>query len=343
MFYLKIMEKENVFMAESLLQGTGVSVVDAARLVRNILDARRFVEEATAIEFCHKLIDVGKRNLRTSEMTFAKGLELFIHTKDYLRKDSLRDIKYLSKRLLKFNAEFANKNFSEFTPSNCETWLAQTFTSPSQFNKARTTLHSIFEFALRREWCDRNPMKLVERKKVVENEIKPLTLAQTKRLLKTSQTDKFKKCTAGVAILALAGIRPNEVRRLKWNDIDFAENSITVRSQCSKTGGVRQVEICTSLKNLLRTNYLGDENGSICPPNWQHLWKNLRDTSGFKNSWQQDVLRHTYASFFAKHFQDLPRLQVNMGHRDQSLLRSRYVNMTGISKHDAKKFFSKTH
>ena len=60
----------------------------------------------------------------------------------------------------------------------------------------------------------------------------------------------------------------------------------------------------------------------------------------FERRWVQDVLRHTYASFHAKNYADLPRLQLNMGHRDLSLLRSRYINMRGISRVEAKSFFN---
>lgn len=339
MSILNTMKDEKFFIAESLLSGTEISIIDAARLIRNILDAYKANSKQTAIEFCHKVINTGKRNLRTKEMNFANGLEIYIKSKTHLRIDSLRDIKYLSTRLLKAIPIFAKRNFSEFTTNDCEMWLNKTFSSRNQFNKARTMLHALFEFALRREWCDKNPIKFIERKKIIEKEIKPLTLVQTKHLLKTSQSKQLKKCIAGVAILTLAGIRPKEVRRLKWSDIDLNENSITIRSQCSKTGGVRQVEICTSLKKLLKRINISDTNSFICPRNWPQLWKNLRDVSGFKGIWQQDVLRHTYASFFAKHFQDMPRLQLNMGHHNQSLLRSRYVNMNGISKADAKAFF----
>lgn len=78
----------------------------------------------------------------------------------------------------------------------------------------------------------------------------------------------------------------------------------------------------------------------ICPPNWRRKWKNIREISGFKGVWVQDVLRHTYASYHAKKFHDLPRLQVNMGHRDLSLLCSRYINMRGISNVEAESFFN---
>ena len=209
--------------------------------------------------------------------------------------------------------------------------------SASQFNKGRSFLHAIFEFAIRREWCDKNPIKLIERKKVVEKEIIPLKLSETKRLIKTARNESPKYAMVA-ALLVYAGIRPREVRKLSWRDIDTEENTITVRSQCSKTGGVRHVEISPVLNSLLIVNK-SETHSSVCPADWQRRWRKIRDNSGFKGHWVQDVLRHTYASYFTKRYSDLPRLQLNMGHRDLSLLRSRYVNMQNISKADAKEFF----
>ena len=82
------------------------------------------------------------------------------------------------------------------------------------------------------------------------------------------------------------------------------------------------------------------ESPRVCPRNWNRRWRKIRQESGFGERWVQDVLRHTYASHHAKHFRDLPRLQLNMGHRSQSLLRSRYVNMRGLSKCESSRFFN---
>ena len=128
------------------------------------------------------------------------------------------------------------------------------------------------------------------------------------------------------------------MRRLSWRDIDLAENAITVRAQCSKTGGARQVEIPAALKRILLARKAAP-NTPICPRNWSKHWRKIRDDSGFKGAWVQDILRHTYASYHAKRYANLPRLQLNMGHRDTALLRSRYVNMRGISKSEATAFF----
>ena len=110
-----------------------------------------------------------------SSASFLNGFKQYLEGKCHLRSDSIRDIRYLGKRLIKSNPELSKCNFSEFSVSECEKWLSQTFSTPSQFNKARTMFHGLFEFALRREWCDKNPIKLIERRRIIEKEITPLS------------------------------------------------------------------------------------------------------------------------------------------------------------------------
>ena len=325
--------------AQEVLGKAKVSVLDSARFVRNILDAKPSDSKLTDAQFVLKVIDAGLRNIRAKEMSIFDGFALYLKNKQHLRPDSIRDIRCIGNRLLRTSPEFGKRNFSELSVAECEEWLNAAFHTPSQFNKARAMLHGLFEFALRREWCDKNPIKRIERKKVVEKEIQPLKLAETKRLIKTAQRESPVYAVVA-ALLVYTGIRPREVRRLTWRDIDTEEKTITVRSQCSKTGGIRQVEIPPVLNRLLITHSRELKEEKICPTDWQRRWRKIRDNSGFRGRWVQDVLRHTYASFHAKNYADLPRLQLNMGHRDLSLLRSRYINMHGMSRAEAKSFFN---
>ncbi len=324
--------------AKRILTGTDVSVLDAARIAKNILDAKPNNFALTDLQFCAKVIEAGLRHIRTKEMSLAEGFALYLKSKQHLRPDSIRDIRCIGNRLLRTKPELGKRNFSELSVSECEEWLNAAFTTNSQFNKARTMLHGLFEFAIRRDWRDSNPIDKIERRKVVEKEIPPLKLSETKRLIKTAQNEAPEYAVVA-ALLVYTGIRPREVRRLTWRDIDTEEKTITVRSQCSKTGGVRQVEIPPVLNRLLVVHSRELKEEKICPTDWQRRWRKIRDNSGFRGRWIQDVLRHTYASFHAKNYADLPRLQLNMGHRDLSLLRSRYINMHGISRADAKCFF----
>lgn len=325
--------------AKKVLGRATLSTLDSARFVRNILDAKPKDSKLTDAQFVLKVIDVGLRHMRTKEMTLADGFALYLKSKQHLRPDSVRDIRCIGNRLLRTNPELGKRNFSELSVAECEEWLNAAFHTNPQFNKARAMLHGLFEFAIRREWCDKNPIKRIERKKVVEKEIKPLKLSETKQLIKTAQRESPVYAVVA-ALLVYTGIRPREVRRLTWRDIDTEEKTITVRSQCSKTGGVRQVEIPPVLNRLLITHSRELKEEKICPTDWQRRWRKIRDNSGFRGRWVQDVLRHTYASFHAKNYADLPRLQLNMGHRDLSLLHSRYVNMHGISRIEAKSFFN---
>ena len=324
--------------AKKILSKTGISVLDAARIAKNILDAKPNNFNLTVLQFCAKVVAMGLQHIRTKEMSLSEGFALYFKSKQHLRPDSIRDIRCIGNRLLRTKPEFGGRNFSELSVSECEEWLNAAFHTNPQFNKARTMLHGLFEFALRREWCDKNPIKRIERKKVIEKEILPLKLSETKRIMKTAKLES-PECAVVAALLVYTGIRPREVRRLTWRDIDTEEKTITVRSQCSKTGGVRQVEIPPVLNRLLIT-HKSPNSSHICPTDWQRRWRKIRDNSGFRGRWVQDVLRHTYASFHAKNYADLPRLQLNMGHSDLSLLRSRYVNMHGISRAEAKSFFN---
>lgn len=65
----------------------------------------------------------------------------------------------------------------------------------------------------------------------------------------------------------------------------------------------------------------------------------MRRDANLERPWVQDVLRHTFASYHMKRYKNLPRLQSQMGHAYLSLLRTRYVNMYGIKKGEAKIFF----
>lgn len=83
----------------------------------------------------------------------------------------------------------------------------------------------------------------------------------------------------------------------------------------------------------------------ICPKGWTIKWRKIRKKAGWggrKKSWEPDCLRHTYASYHAKHFKDYNLLQMEMGHRSSSLLRTRYLNMKGISPQTATRFWGLT-
>ncbi len=328
--------------AQALLRGTGLSLLDAARLIRKIMDFKPEHCTQKAAAYCTRVIQAGLAQQHIKQQSVAEGFTIYLATKQHLRPDSLRDIRYLGKRLLTTRPDLAERDFDSLSLTDCEQWLSDTFTTPSQFNKGRTLLHALFHFACCREWCPRNPVHYLAKKRVIEQEIKPLSLEQTQNIITQSQQQYSGSCAPAAALLLWAGLRPTELKRLRWRDIDLAEKCITIRRQCSKTGGTRQVDICRPLLTCLKHHIkrIISPQQSICPPNWRKKWQRIRQQAGFATHWVQDILRHTYATYHAKRYKNMPLLQLNMGHRDQSLLLARYVNMHGISRQEAEQFFS---
>lgn len=328
--------------AIKLLEGTNISILDAIRLIRNILDLKQNnIKDYNDFRLCKNVIDLGLKAYQEQNVnkTLIKAFEMYVSSKSALSKDSLNDIKYLGGRLFRICPEMKMVKFSNLTASRCEDWLKKSFDSPVQFNKGRTFLSGFFTFAIKHNWLKKNPITSIEVQPTKENEIRALSITEISQLLKTSKQPKHKACQAGLGIMLWAGVRPNEVLRLKWSDIDLDEKIITIRSRNSKTGGARHIEISTVLRKWL---YRLRKNPSekICPANWVRRWKALRDDAGFKKKWVNDVLRHTFASYHLKHLKNLILLQSEMGHRDLHLLRTRYVNMQGITKDDAWTFFN---
>ena len=77
--------------AQEVLGKAKVSVLDSARFVRNILDAKPSDSKLTDAQFILKVIEVGLRNIRTKEMSLSDGFALYLKIKQHLRPDSIRD------------------------------------------------------------------------------------------------------------------------------------------------------------------------------------------------------------------------------------------------------------
>ena len=124
--------------AKEVLGSANVSVVDSARYIRNILDAKPSDNKLNDAQFVLKVIEVGLRNIRTKEMSFADGFAIYYKSKQHLRPDSVRDIRCIGNRLLKTNSELAKRNFSELSASECEEWINSAFcTNPNLTRRER--------------------------------------------------------------------------------------------------------------------------------------------------------------------------------------------------------------
>ena len=321
----KKIDNQAELAAIEVLRSTGIDILEAALVAKAAIEAGR-----GQVKRAKECISAGVETLKGREktVTFARGVVEAIDARKDRRKRTLIDFRYIAKRLMKRCKGLEKKRIRSITPQECRDYLHQAFDTPRQRNKARLVLSGIFSTAIKRGWCAENPILKVEPEKLVEKRIIPLTKEEIERVMSAAESYNGGSCLAATAIMLYAGVRPHETARLSWKDVHLDDGVIYISPQHSKTGGARCVTIHPPLAKIL-SKIQKDGEILICPPNWLRHWTALHKAAGFTH-WQQDVLRHTFATHHLATFRSYAELQLEMGHRSVDLLRSRYVAMEGL-------------
>jgi len=281
-----------------------------------------------------RCIAAGIAELQRQERTvsFEKAVDAALEARRERRVRTVYDFRYFTRRFMKRCPGLARRKVRAISVQECAQYIEMAFDTPRQRQKARLILSGVFGTAVKRGWCSENPVARVEAPRVVEKQVPILSPQEIKDLRQSAERYQGGSCAAAVGMMLYAGIRPHEVARLSWAQVDLRERAIYILPQHSKTGGARRVTIHKPLLRILRTHRRA--NGEkICPPGWLRHWRELRRAAGWgspAHPWPQDALRHTFASYHLSHFRSYAELQVEIGHRDATLLRTRYVDQRPV-------------
>ncbi len=323
-------------IAKELLKGVNLSVSDLARLaletIESLGDLARGLNRMELITLLRNTLREGVSVMKAAAHTVSleEAAWASVNVRQELRPTSRRDLRHFVRRILKVEGA-ARMPLRAITSAQCKKILTEAFEgSTSSFVKGRAILHSIFTYGMKQEWCDLNPVTKIEVPKVKEKPIAPLAPAEVEKLKETARKPEFRDMQFSLSLMLYGGIRPTEVSRLTKDDFDWDGMQVIIRPSVSKTGGGRTVP--------LRGIHGIRKKDRIIPQGWNRKWKALRRAAGYRgNKWVPDVCRHTFASYHAAFFRNLPELQLEMGHRDASLLMTRY--MVPALKKDATAFW----
>ncbi len=294
----------------------------------------------------HRFIEISQTHVPTMsslleaqtapDITFAQAVQESVQARQFRRPSTKADLQSFTGRMLMYK-NIHERPLRDITVQECREMLDDTFGhSAHSFRKAKTILHSIFTYSQQQGWCSANPAKAIVVPPVVEERIDILSTRQINALLKACRCEDLCCMAPSVWLMLWCGIRPGEVRRLRWCDIDHKEKVVYIEAKHSKTGGARAIPLRGEAYKVCSIK--GKDTELIAPRNWIRLWQRVRSRAGLTH-WQPDVLRHTFASLHLKYFHNLPQLQEEMGHRDCNLLRTRYLNLRNVSSITASKFF----
>ena len=326
---MKVELTEAEIAALAVLKGAGEDLMAAAMIAKEAMEAGR-----GRFKRARRCIAAGIAELQRQERTvsFEKAVDAALEARRERRVRTVYDFRYFTRRFMKRCPGLARRKVRAISVQECAQYIEMAFDTPRQRQKARLILSGVFGTAVKRGWCSENPVARVEAPRVVEKQVPILSPQEIKDLRQSAEVYRNGSCAAAVGMMLYAGIRPHEVARLSWAQVDLRERAIYILPQHSKTGGARRVTVHKPLMRILRAHRRA--NGEkICPPDWLHHWRELRKAAGWNapaHPWPQDALRHTFASYHLSHFRSYAELQVEIGHRDATLLRTRYVDQRPV-------------
>jgi integrase len=237
------------------------------------------------------------------------------------------------------------RRMSEITGSDLKDWIESCGVGPRTRNHFRTYLYTLFEFARRRKIVRENPAQDIECYRVPIGKVGILAPDEMLSLLERAKNEP--DVLATLAIGGFAGLRPEEIKRLKWSAINLDRGVIDCGSEITKTAQHRYVKIepvlTAWLKSIMSLFASSDEGAQahIQRENFRRRYDSVRIAAGFSvrghegRPWPHDALRHSFGSYHIAHFKNAASTALEMGHEGPQMLfqhyRARVAEMTATA------------
>lgn len=212
---------------------------------------------------------------------------------------------------------------------------------PRSRNRYISSISSLFTYALRKAWVDKNPAQFVDHAKVIEKPKVTLTEEEIKILVKKIQHPIIQ---ITVLFMAKTGLRVSEAINLKTDDIDFQQNNIHVIG--GKGGKYRCVPIANSLKPFLLTYskevrnttvpyfFSTEKTGRLSGQYINHILKDTTTQLKWPKKVTNHTLRHSFATNLYQKGVSLVTIQKLLGHESLKTT-AIYLNVQSVELHEA--------
>ena len=231
--------------------------------------------------------------------------------------------------LNRFSKEHAEFSLEEITPATLEKWIEQ---FPGQHYRStwKNRLSTLFAFAVRRGYLSENPCDKLE---PVSVDLKPaviFTIEQCRTMLHFVRR-QIPRFIPWLVLALFAGVRPEELDRLTWQDVDLAAKRVTISAAASKVHRRRVTPLEPAAVAWLK--FGGDL--PIPHVSRRRYVRRMRSRLGLA-AWPQDALRHTAASMMLAREQDAGKVALWLGNSPKILL-SHYHQI--VSGDECRKFW----
>ena len=250
------------------------------------------------------------------------------------------------RRLTKFSNDLGDRPACTVTTPEIVEWLDARGGKPVNRDNFRRCIRAMFSFALEHGIVTINTADKVKRTETDEKMPEFWTAETVATMLHAAEmawTENQERVAnlnqkalqagkpvrivghAGVvpvlAVMAFAGLRPDEAAHLQWQNVNLAERHIRVMPQTSKIRRARIVEMSPNLAAWLAP-YRRDA-GPLAPKTMTfRRWRQRVMKKAKLEHWPSDVLRHSYATHWLATHNDIAKLASLMGNSPDIILRN---------------------
>jgi integrase len=308
--------------AETKLKPHGKTVMDAVNFYVAHLEAEKEKQNSATV---HTL---------SEEWHKAKKAQL---ARGILRDRTVSDIRATAGVLQK---QFGSLRIAEMTTEHFQKYLDSLEIKQQTFANIRSQFSQFFNWCIEKGYTSENPLKKIGFDKP-KRDVQILTPKEARRLMAKVESE-FTHLTIYHAVCLFAGLRPTEAKLLKWEDIHLDELQITVWQQTSKVKETRNVQIEDTLLYWLKT-HTGTKSGFIVKQKgFRTATEKFRIALGYKigkenkdgPTWVEDILRHSYASYWLPKYNHRGLLAEQMGNSIKTI-KKHYKRIVKTSEVDA--------
>ena len=311
--------RESALRCSKILDGYGKTLDDATDFFRSYLEREKAKADSATVSALAKLWQESKKS----------------SARKTLRTGTLRNIDETANTLTKIWGE---RRILEITNQDVGKYIDGINASARRKYNVCSLIGQFFNWCIKEKHTDLNPAKEIEIE-IEANEPAILSIAESERLIHLVETD-FRDLGRYVAICLFAGLRPTEAKLLKFDLIHLTEKQITVQGQTSKVKESRNVNIEDTLAWWLAefADEPCHESYIVRQKNFRPRLEKLRVAAGYKlaganenaTGWVEDILRHTFASFWLAKYKERGKLAEEMG-TSLKMIKQHYKNVVKTS------------
>ena len=204
--------------------------------------------------------------------------------------------------------------------------------SPTTIKHQLILLNRIFNVA--EQWgvySGQNPCKKVKKPKINNQVNEYLSSNELSRLLKVLEAWDNRMQASIVLFSLYTGLRPNEVFKLEWSDINSEKKTVTLRDPKGVLDQIlplspKAINVLEDVPKEYDTPSIfystnGKQRNTI-----RHGWKQIKELAKIHESFRYYDLRHNYASYLVSSGESLYTVQKLLCHKD-SKTTQRYAHL----------------